>query len=223
MIKAYNVAHNRQLRDTAWAFLNDSGMTQICLLFPARTIAAAALYCAARRTGVSFPDDDQGRPWWETQNVKGLDLRGAYNHMAALYKDTPLKPGSESIYVGGLTPLHSDERFAKTRLRSEKAPGTPDQADIEESGRSENGVATTYESTLKRAHDAKEGDGDAELNGNGNSQLVTSRVPLGARVMGRWSKRQKTEEPETPPKDERANNGIGQVRESSEGSEEGEL
>jgi protein BUR2 len=223
IIKAYNVAHNRPLRDTAWAFLNDSGMTQLCLLFPARTIAAAALYCAARRTGVSFPDDGQGRPWWETQKVKGHDLRGAYNHMAALYKDTPLKPGSESIYVGGLTPLHADERFAKTRLRTDKAPGTPDQAEIEESRRNENGGATAHENAHKRAHDAKEGEGGAELNGNGNLQPVASRVPAGARVMGRWSKRQKTEEPETPPKEQPANNGIAPVRESSEGSEEGEL
>jgi protein BUR2 len=212
MMKAYNVAHNRQLRDTAWAFLNDSNMTQLCLLFPSQTIAAAALYCAARRTKVEFPDDSKGRPWWETQHVKGLDLRKAYNHMAGLYEHTPLKPGSESIYVGGLTPLHPDERFAKTRLRTEQAPGTPDQADVSDSKRGENGLKIS-----------REGGGDTEENGNGNSQRLVSRVPAGAMTEGRSAKRQKTEDFESPPKEHNSRNGHEPPLESAEASEEGEL
>ena len=35
-------------------------MTPLCLLHPARTIAAAALYCAAKRANVAFPDDARG-------------------------------------------------------------------------------------------------------------------------------------------------------------------
>jgi protein BUR2 len=213
MIKSYNVVHHRQLRDTAWAFLNDSNMTQICLLFPSQTIAAAALYCAAKRTKVEFPDDEKGRPWWETQHVPGLELRRAYNYMAGTFKDTPLKPGSESIYVGGLTPLHQDERCAKTRLRTEQAPGTPEQpGSAGDSKRDENG--------LKRSRD---GGDDVEANGNGFEKPIASRVPPGIKAESWSAKRQRTEEYESPPKEHDAKNGHDEHMESAEGSEEGEL
>jgi hypothetical protein len=133
--------------------------------------------------------------------------------MASTFKDTPLKAGSESIYVGGLTPLHQDERVAKTRLRTEQAPGTPEHpGSVEGSKRGENG--------LKRS---REGGDDVEANGNGTQKPMASRVPPGVKAEGWSAKRQKTEEYESPPKESRAKNGHDQHLESAEASEEGEL
>jgi protein BUR2 len=123
-INKYHIYHNRELRDTAWAFINDSAMTPLCLLHPARTIAAAALYCAAKRAGVSFPDDARGRPWWEAEGVRGRELRETYNRMAAFYASTPglaAAAGPDGPFVRDATPVDVDERFAKTRMRRDPA------------------------------------------------------------------------------------------------------
>ena len=48
--------------------------------------AAAALYAAARHSKVAFPDDAQGRPWWEQLDVRldgfndPLDSRREVSH-----------------------------------------------------------------------------------------------------------------------------------------------
>lgn len=129
-LKKYDVASNKLLRDTSWGFINDTNLTHMCLLFSSRTIAAAALYCGARRAGVEFPDDAQGCPWWETQGVKGIEMRRAYNHMVSLFENQTIRSDHDH-YVGACTPLEVDERFAKTRLRREQAPGTPEPVDVE--------------------------------------------------------------------------------------------
>lgn len=98
MLQYLGVEHNKKLRDAAWSFLNDTAITQLCLLFTSRTIAAASLYCAAKLCEVAFPDED-GKPWWEIQHIRLKDIRKACNHMAAVYENVPNKDGSESIYT----------------------------------------------------------------------------------------------------------------------------
>jgi protein BUR2 len=185
LMKSHGVSENKALRATGWAFINDSGNTQLCVLYPARTIACAALYCAAKRCEIAFPDDDQGRPWWEDHNVQGLELRKAYNHMVCFFEEGSLKPGTESIYVGGTTPLHGDEQLAKTRLRHEQAPASPDTRPPTTMG---------SESPKKRPRD------DEAPVGNGfapDTTASSSRIPRAALLGdGRESKRPKTEEPE---------------------------
>jgi protein BUR2 len=157
-ITKYNAYHNRELRDTAWAFINDSAMTPLCLLHPARTIAAAALYCAAKRADVRFPDDRRGRPWWEAEGVKGLELRRTYNAMADFYEKTPslaATAGADGPFVRGATPLDVDEWFAKTRQRREQAP-TPEgvlmrEAREKRSGDEDGGTSRDGERPAKRA------------------------------------------------------------------------
>ncbi|KAF2085029.1 cyclin-like protein [Saccharata proteae CBS 121410] len=118
------VEHNKRLRNAGWSFINDSNLTQLCLLVPSRTIAAAALYCGARLCGVSFADED-GKPWWEIQHVRLRDIRRACNYMAGIYEHVPPKEGQESIYVGLRTPEDGDPLFAETRLRTEQTPTSP--------------------------------------------------------------------------------------------------
>lgn len=79
----------RQLIRTAWAFLNDAQLTMLCMMYPSKTIAAAALYCAAKHCGASFPDQD-GKPWWEVLGVRIRDIKRCCNHMAMVYEFVPL-------------------------------------------------------------------------------------------------------------------------------------
>lgn len=103
MLRYYGVEHNKRLRNAAWAFLSDSCLTQLCLLFTSRTIAAASLYAGARLVELEFPDED-GKPWWEVQYVKLRDIRRACNLMADVYEASPSKHGEPSIYVGLRSP-----------------------------------------------------------------------------------------------------------------------
>lgn len=80
------VPENRPLRHAAYAFLNDSTYTVLCLQFPPRVIAAAALYAAARHCQVAFPDDSQGRPWWDQLDVRMEDLIRACKLIVQIYE-----------------------------------------------------------------------------------------------------------------------------------------
>ena len=82
----FRAEDNKRLRNAAWAFVNDSCMTVMCLLFPSRMIAASALYAAAKHCDVSFPDDEQGRPWWEVVGVNLAEMRKACNFLADIYQ-----------------------------------------------------------------------------------------------------------------------------------------
>lgn len=113
----YNVQDNKRLRNAAWAFVNDSHLTTLCLLFPSRTIAAAALYAAAKHTDVAFPDDEWGRPWWEHLGLDIVELRKACSVLAEAYEENPLpRQGEKGLYVKGAD--GEDENGAKTRLSS---------------------------------------------------------------------------------------------------------
>lgn len=80
------VSENRPLRHAAYAFLNDSTYTVLCLQFPPRVISAAALYAAARHCQVAFPDDSQGRPWWDQLDVRVEDLIRACKLIVKIYE-----------------------------------------------------------------------------------------------------------------------------------------
>ena len=107
---------NKKLRNTAWAFVNDSCLTMLCVLFSSRTIAGSALYAAAKHCGVSFRDDENDRPWWEIVGIELRDIRRVCNYMAGVYENSPLRKGADgNMYER--TPEDGDELFAKTRQR----------------------------------------------------------------------------------------------------------
>ncbi|KAJ5155427.1 hypothetical protein N7492_008230 [Penicillium capsulatum] len=81
-----NVGDNRPLRHAAYAFLNDSTYTVLCLQFQPRVIAAAGLYAAARHCKVSFPDDAEGHPWWDQIDVRIEDLIRACQLIVKIYE-----------------------------------------------------------------------------------------------------------------------------------------
>ena len=115
LLMQFEQGDNKRLRNAAWAFVNDSCLTTLCLLFPSRTIAASALYAAAKHCDVAFPDDARGRPWWEVVDVDVGSIRRACNYMASIYENGPAKASKESgMYER--TPESGDERDDKTRF-----------------------------------------------------------------------------------------------------------
>ncbi|KKK16319.1 hypothetical protein ARAM_001784 [Aspergillus rambellii] len=109
----FGVNESKPLRNAAWAFVNDSMFTVLCLQFPARTIAAAALYAAARHCDIGFEDDGQGQPWWEQIEVDLVQVRQACTRMAQLYESNAAHKHSQYYPT---TPFLWDEGAEKTRI-----------------------------------------------------------------------------------------------------------
>ncbi|KAE8138079.1 cyclin-like protein [Aspergillus pseudotamarii] len=115
----FGVNENKPLRNAAWAFVNDSMFTVLCLQFSARNIAAAALYAAARHCEVGFEDDASGRPWWEQVDVDLAQVRRACTRMAQLYENNAMQKHSQYYPT---TPIFADEGTEKTRIPRAGSP-----------------------------------------------------------------------------------------------------
>ncbi|KAL2868328.1 putative cyclin [Aspergillus lucknowensis] len=109
----FGVNENKNLRNAAWAFVNDSMFTVLCLQFRARTIAAAALYAAARHCDIGFEDDKLGQSWWEQIDVDLTEVRRACTRMAELYENNTANKHSQYYPT---TPFLWDEGTEKTRI-----------------------------------------------------------------------------------------------------------
>jgi len=95
----YGVQHDKNLRNVAWAYINDANLTTMCLLFPTRLVAGSALYTAAKFTGVTFPDDDRGRPWWDNLGLDISEISKAVDLVADVYETAPVtKPDQKEVY-----------------------------------------------------------------------------------------------------------------------------
>jgi protein BUR2 len=98
-LQYYGVADNKVLRNTSWAFLNDSHITTMCLLHSPRIIAGAALYVGARLAGATLPDDEQGRPWWEHLELDIHEIQRACNLLCEVYQNPHLhRVGAKEAY-----------------------------------------------------------------------------------------------------------------------------
>jgi protein BUR2 len=137
MLKYYNVEHNKRLRNAAWSFLSDSCLTQLCLLFTSRAIAAASLYAGARMVELELPQED-GKPWWEIQCVQLRDIRRACNHMADIYETVPSKDGEPNIYAGLRSP--EDGSYFDTPTPGQHPMSEP-ELDLEQESSNRNGKA----------------------------------------------------------------------------------
>lgn len=212
-LRQFGLHHNKKLRDAAWAFINDSNMTQLCLLFPSRTIAATALYYAAKMTEIELPEDEQGRSWWDVHKVKLKQVKTALNYMADFYESSPLKASSgNSTYAAARTPIDDDAPDTPSVTRS-PLPPTPrpiGNGDSSKRGREEddnNGVEAGDDKAYR------------------HSLTSTSRVPIHALTGEPSEKRSKIQngDANSSSTQERIVNGDVQNKEEDEGSEEGEL
>ncbi|KAL2827004.1 hypothetical protein BDW59DRAFT_171553 [Aspergillus cavernicola] len=109
----FGVSENKNLRNSAWAFVNDSMFTVLCLQFSPRIIAAAALYAAARHCDMGFEDDDVGRSWWEQIDVDLTQVRRACTRMADLYENNAANKHSQYYPT---TPFLWDDGTENTRV-----------------------------------------------------------------------------------------------------------
>ena len=112
---------NRLLRNAAWAFINDSCYTTLCLLFTSRTIAASALYAASRHTHTTLPDNEAGKPWWEICNTDLADISKACRYMSQAYQGLPVKGAREAIFYSE-TATDTEADIQATRAQPESQP-----------------------------------------------------------------------------------------------------
>ncbi|KAL8728402.1 MAG: hypothetical protein Q9166_005448 [cf. Caloplaca sp. 2 TL-2023] len=125
----FDEGNNRRLRNSAWAFINDSCMTTLCLQFSSRAIAASALYAAAKHCHTDIPDDEDGRPWWETIGMDLKTIKQACNFLATVYEHVHVKNGRD-VSIHQRTPEDGNELTAKTRAARNRSAereqtGTP--------------------------------------------------------------------------------------------------
>ena len=110
--------NDKKLRNTAWAILNDSSMTMMCLVFESSIIAASALYAAARHCGIKFLDGQDGRPWWERLGVELREVKKGVNFLAEGYEARGGRGEMRDVYQ--YTP--EEEAGWKTREERETGP-----------------------------------------------------------------------------------------------------
>lgn len=80
------VSHLSALKKCAWAFVNDSCRTTLCVMFPTNVISAAAIYWASKYTKNDIPTLPQDSCWWDLISVDKSDIKEACNIMADLYE-----------------------------------------------------------------------------------------------------------------------------------------
>ena len=118
VLLSYGQEENKKLRNAAWSFISDSCLTTLCLLFPSRTIAASALYAAARHSQVALPDDKYSRPWWDAMNVPLSDICKACRYMADVYRNSSAKSAHEpSLYDDATAEMNHESDI--TRLKNQ--------------------------------------------------------------------------------------------------------
>jgi len=81
---------NKDLRNVAWAFVNDSQMTTAALRMGARDVAVAAVYFAARYTHAQIPDAAPAVPWWRAVGGDDLNIVKAVTILQEFYLENPL-------------------------------------------------------------------------------------------------------------------------------------
>lgn len=91
-----DVAHNKTLRQSAWAFCNDACLTVIPLLMEVGDIAVAAIFFASAHTSQPI-DDVRGEPWWRyLGGDEGRCVR-AIDSMRQFYSENPLRRHNPSL------------------------------------------------------------------------------------------------------------------------------
>lgn len=99
-LRHYAVQENKQLRNTSWAFLNDSLVTTMCLQLTPCAIAGSALYMGVKFAGITLPDDDRGRPWWEQLDLDIQEIQRGCTLMAEVYENPALpRQGQKDAYT----------------------------------------------------------------------------------------------------------------------------
>ncbi|KAF9436526.1 hypothetical protein BGZ76_003679 [Entomortierella beljakovae] len=82
----------RKLKQVAWAFINDSLRTTLCLLFPPKIVALGAIHIAARYLDENL-NDGLGEIWRELYEPDIQDITDVANEIMDQYTQFPNKGG----------------------------------------------------------------------------------------------------------------------------------
>jgi len=142
-LRFYRVQENKQLRNTSWAFLNDSLVTTMCLQLAPSSIAGSALYLGVKFAGITLPDDESGRPWWDQLGLHLHDIQRGCNLMAEVYENPALpSQGQKDAYT------KDDDLSMFDRTRQATATPQPDRSPV--------GSARSGSQGVKRDRDTAE-------------------------------------------------------------------
>lgn len=119
LLKKLDLEQNKDLRNCAWAFVNDSQLTTLGLSIPAKDLAIGAVFFAARFTGNTIEDDELGTPWWEHVGGNGERIIKAVTVLHDFYTNNPIKK-SDSPQEG--SPPKTREDLNGTRQRKNAGP-----------------------------------------------------------------------------------------------------
>ncbi|KAL8786704.1 MAG: hypothetical protein Q9213_002641 [Squamulea squamosa] len=164
---------NRRLRNSAWAFINDSCVSTLCLQFSSRAIAASALYAAAKHCHTEILDDEDGRPWWEAIGMDLKTIKQACNCLAAVYEHVQVKNGRD-VSIHERTPEDGDESTAKTRARHPQAMRGEQSDTIDHLG---DGGMEAVEGSRKRTRSPSETQDMSTVNGESHGKGATNGTP----------------------------------------------
>lgn len=136
-LQRLHIEDSKPIRNVAWAFLNDSCLTMLCLLIPPKDIAVAAIYFGAKFNGDRIPDDENGAPWWEKLGGNPAKITTAVSVLNELWTENPLRR-SENPY--GESPRSGVEDLDRTRRSAgSNVTDTPSPQDNMHSQTSQNG------------------------------------------------------------------------------------
>ncbi|CAI7655646.1 unnamed protein product [Penicillium glandicola] len=181
------VGDNRALRHSTYSFLNDSTYTVLCLQFPPRVIAAAALYAAARHCKIAFPDDAEGRPWWEQIDVRLDDLIRACTFIVKIYERVQqnLSKGYPEFALSDSTSLPNDPtrifdtdptKSASEQQSISTPPTLTVTSDTASNGRKRSREPEPHPNTQSQPHPpSPQNKPSSTLNGNGDRERSPKR------------------------------------------------
>ena len=166
----FGKSDHRRLRNSAWAFINDSCMTTLCLQFSSRTIAASALYAAAKHCHTEIFDDDAGRPWWQVIAIDIKTIKQACNTLAAVYEQVQIKNGRD-VSIHERTPEDGDGQTTKTRARH---PQTAQDEQVKTPNSTGDDVLGTSQRSVKKSRSTSETHDSFTVNGDSQRRDVTN-------------------------------------------------
>jgi protein BUR2 len=170
-IQKLQIEDNKPLRNAAWAFLNDSSLTMMCLLVPPQDIAVASIYFAARYTQTQIADND-GDPWWEQIGGRPEMITKAVAVINEFYSENPLKR-SENPYEQSPNAFGHEDDLDRTRSTNESFREETPQSQRSQNGHHE--PAGGPGSPTRNG--AKQGDPDGQKPESPKGPVVVSTVP----------------------------------------------
>lgn len=124
-LKTYSVQDNKKLRNVSWAIVTDSFSTILCLLVQPQSIAGGALYLGLKHTGVKLPNDEEGKPWWDTLGLDIAEVEAVLEMMLSTYENPQVpRAAEEGAYVRDIDTM----RFDHTR---QPTPGGSIEEDVD--------------------------------------------------------------------------------------------